>query len=291
MIDKGDGAAYQVVYVIFVMFSPSLCKSEIGEVLVYGQHLSCLSVYLVVSPERVPFRGVPPGGPGPSFPVVAVRAGRGAGLPGGSRPRDRRGQGRAPGKRDDPRCGPVPRHRRGVRRPCEWYGPFCFDHGPEPSAFLPEGTHTVTMFTCEGVRRSDPHVLHVSVEPSFDILPVPWRGKAVITWPRVEGALEYAVYRPSRRVRRPSRRSPPCLRPQTSTRMQAWATPRTSCGGGADGRSVVLLPRGEHASLQDIPQGELSAGHLLAAGHLRDGGRRVRLRRERQRPLPGRAGL
>ena len=75
------------------------------------------------------------------------------------------------------------------------YGPICFDHGPEPSAFLPEGTHIVTMFTCEGVQRSDPHVLHVSVEPSFDILPVPWRGKAVITWPRVEGALEYAVYR------------------------------------------------------------------------------------------------
>ena len=77
----------------------------------------------------------------------------------------------------------------------EWYGPCPSPSEENPAVFLPEGTQTITMFTCDGMQRSDPHILHLTVEPAFDILPVPWRGKTVIAWPRIEGALQYEVYR------------------------------------------------------------------------------------------------
>lgn len=77
----------------------------------------------------------------------------------------------------------------------EWYGPFAPGDDPDQAVLLPEGTHTVTMFTCEGEQRSAPHVLHVIVEPVFDILPIPLRNKAVIVWPGMDGAQQYAVYR------------------------------------------------------------------------------------------------
>jgi len=87
-----------------------------------------------------------------------------------------------PGVQGDPGC-------------VEWYGPFDPADDPDQAVNLPEGTHTVTMFTCDGGRRSDPHVLRVTVEPAFDILPIPLRGRAVIAWPGMDGAERYAVHR------------------------------------------------------------------------------------------------
>jgi len=89
-----------------------------------------------------------------------------------------------PDVQDDPDC-------------IEWYGPFAPVTDPDRDVLLPEGAHTITMFTCDGGQRSDPQVLHVRVEPGFDILPVPLRGKAVVVWPRLEGARQYIVYRAS----------------------------------------------------------------------------------------------
>lgn len=84
----------------------------------------------------------------------------------GDRPREEH----APGVRDGPRCRGI----SGVSGDpgcVEWYGPFDPADDPDQAVNLPEGTHTVTMFTCDGGRRSDPHVLRVTVEPAFDILP------------------------------------------------------------------------------------------------------------------------
>ncbi|HOS96724.1 MAG TPA: PKD domain-containing protein, partial [Deltaproteobacteria bacterium] len=77
----------------------------------------------------------------------------------------------------------------------EWYGPFAREDDLDRAVLMPEGTHTVTMFTCNGGQRSNPHVLRVIVEPCFDILPIPLREKAVIAWPNVEGAQRYRVHR------------------------------------------------------------------------------------------------
>ncbi len=77
----------------------------------------------------------------------------------------------------------------------EWYGPFGLMVDPDRAVLMPEGTHTVTMFTCDAGRRSEPHILKVTVEPAFDILPVPLRGKAMIAWPNREGAQGYRVHR------------------------------------------------------------------------------------------------
>lgn len=77
----------------------------------------------------------------------------------------------------------------------EWYGPFSPACGSEPTVFFPEGTHAVSLFTFDGSLVSGPYILYVSVYPGFSISTCVGKGKAVITWRRLEGARRYRIYR------------------------------------------------------------------------------------------------
>jgi hypothetical protein len=77
----------------------------------------------------------------------------------------------------------------------EWYGPFSPVCMPEPALFLPEGTHAVSLLTNDGLQRSGPYILYVTVDPAFSISTCAKKGKVVITWAKVPGTARYAVYR------------------------------------------------------------------------------------------------
>ncbi len=77
----------------------------------------------------------------------------------------------------------------------EWYGPFSRIAEPSPSVFIPEGTYAVTLFTNNGLQRSDPHTLYFSVDPEYFFLPVGLKGKVVMAWLPVQGAQGYDIYR------------------------------------------------------------------------------------------------
>jgi RHS repeat-associated protein len=77
----------------------------------------------------------------------------------------------------------------------EWYGPFSRIAEPSPLVFIPEGTYAVTLFTNNGLQRSDPHTLYFSVDPEYFFLPVGLKGKVVMAWLPVKGAQGYDIYR------------------------------------------------------------------------------------------------
>jgi len=77
----------------------------------------------------------------------------------------------------------------------EWYGPCEWTQDDMGEALFPEGVTMLTLFTCDSGRRSDAHTARVVVEPCFDILAVPMKNKAVISWRKVTGASRYEVYR------------------------------------------------------------------------------------------------
>ncbi|MGD0820289.1 MAG: PKD domain-containing protein [Desulfomonilia bacterium] len=77
----------------------------------------------------------------------------------------------------------------------EWYGPFSPSTISEPEVFMPEGTHAVSLLTFDGVQRSAPHVLYITVDPAFSISAAAKKGKVVVTWPHVQGATRFDIYR------------------------------------------------------------------------------------------------
>jgi YVTN family beta-propeller protein len=77
----------------------------------------------------------------------------------------------------------------------EWYGPFSPSTISEPEVFMPEGTHAVSLLTFDGVQRSAPHVLYITVGPAFSISAAAKKGKVVVTWPHVQGATRLDIYR------------------------------------------------------------------------------------------------
>ncbi len=76
-----------------------------------------------------------------------------------------------------------------------WFGPCPGDAGPDDPVFLPEGVSTITLMAWGGEGVPAAHTLRVTVEPAFDILTVPFRKKAVVSWGRIYGATRYEVYR------------------------------------------------------------------------------------------------
>ena len=77
----------------------------------------------------------------------------------------------------------------------EWYGPFSPSTISEPEVFMPEGTHAVSLLTFDGVQRSAPHVLYITVGPAFSISAAAKKGKVVVSWPHVQGTVRYDIYR------------------------------------------------------------------------------------------------
>jgi PKD repeat protein len=61
--------------------------------------------------------------------------------------------------------------------------------------FYPKGTHAVTLLTNDGLQRSGPYILYVTVDPAFSISACAKKGKVVITWAKMTGVSRYAVYR------------------------------------------------------------------------------------------------
>jgi YVTN family beta-propeller protein len=77
----------------------------------------------------------------------------------------------------------------------EWYGPFSPVSTPEPVVLMPEGTHAVSLLTSDGLQRSAPHVLYITVDPAFTVTAFPMKAKVAIIWPLVDGAVRYDIYR------------------------------------------------------------------------------------------------
>jgi YVTN family beta-propeller protein len=86
-------------------------------------------------------------------------------------------------------------HAQGDPLLFEWYGPFPKAVGPGITAYIPEGIYSVSLFSYDGIQRSGPYTLYISVEPDF---PVSLRLKLFnveVTWPSIQGAEHYSVYR------------------------------------------------------------------------------------------------
>jgi hypothetical protein len=77
----------------------------------------------------------------------------------------------------------------------EWHGPFPPASGPNLDVVLPEGIHAVSLFTYDGQNRSGPFTCYIAVEPAFSVSLNSKRAKVFITWPKVEGAQKYVIYR------------------------------------------------------------------------------------------------
>ena len=77
----------------------------------------------------------------------------------------------------------------------EWHGPFPTASGPNLDVVLPEGIHAVSLFTYDGQNRSGPFTCYIAVEPAFSLSLNSKRAKVFITWPKVEGAQKYVIYR------------------------------------------------------------------------------------------------
>ncbi len=77
----------------------------------------------------------------------------------------------------------------------EWHGPFPPASGPNLDVVLPEGIHAVSLFTYDGQNRSGPFTCYIAVEPAFSLSLNSKRAKVFITWPKVEGAQKYVIYR------------------------------------------------------------------------------------------------
>jgi len=77
----------------------------------------------------------------------------------------------------------------------EWHGPFPTASGPNLDVVLPEGIHAVSLFTYDSQNRSGPFTCYIAVEPAFSLSLNSKRAKVFITWPKVEGAQKYVIYR------------------------------------------------------------------------------------------------
>ena len=77
----------------------------------------------------------------------------------------------------------------------QWCGPFSTVMNPGPVVFLPEGTHAISLFTYEGIKRSGPFTLYFTIDPEYYILPIALKGKVYVGWLPVKDAQQYRLYR------------------------------------------------------------------------------------------------
>lgn len=77
----------------------------------------------------------------------------------------------------------------------EWFGPFPRATGQSTTGFIPEGLYSISLVTCDGIVRSNPYTLYYSVEPDFMETLYPKVNKVQITWPAVQEADHYCVFR------------------------------------------------------------------------------------------------
>jgi hypothetical protein len=77
----------------------------------------------------------------------------------------------------------------------EWCGPFTTRIDSGPLVFIPEGTHAISLFTYDGIRRSGPFTLYFTVDPEYYILPIALKGKVAVGWLPVKYAQQYRLYR------------------------------------------------------------------------------------------------